>query len=161
MADLVTVINKAIAEHYDVKENLKLAGQSITDIDALFMLRKAYAGWSQSSVQELSEKQKQLAQAINALEQGLKRHFTFEEESLPPLFGEILMKALRHEHHEIVGQIEEAKKTLSDFKTHGRDQQELLSWKSRMQETIGHLLQTIEEHAIHEEIILKMIKKAL
>jgi len=161
MADVAAVINKAIAEHYDVKENLKLAGDSVTDIEALFMLHKAYAGWSQSSVQELSEKQKQLLQAVNALEQGLKRHFNFEEESLPPLFGEILMKALRHEHHEIAGQIENAKKTLSDFKTHGRDQQELLSWKSRMQETIGHLLQTIEEHSSHEEIILKMIKKAL
>ena len=161
MADALNIINKAIAQHYDIKENLKLTGDSVTDIEALFILHKAYSGWSQSSVQELTDKQKHLLQAISAMELGLKRHFSFEEKSLPPLFGEILMKALLYEHHEIAGQIENAKKTLSDFTTHGRDQKELLSKKSEVQEIISHLLQMIEEHASHEEIILKMIKKSL
>jgi hemerythrin len=161
MADALNIINKVIAEHYNIKENLKLTGESVTDIEALFSLRKAYSGWSQSTIQELTDKQKHLMQAISALEQGLKRHFSFEEKSLPPLFGETLMKALLYEHREIARQIENVKKILSEFTAHGKNQQELLSKKSEIQETISHLLQMIEEHANHEEIILKMIKKSL
>jgi hemerythrin len=161
MSDAMTIIDNAIAQHYDIKENLKLTGDSVTDIEALFILHKAYSGWTQSSIQELSDRQKRLLQAISAMELGLKRHFSFEEKYLPPLFGETLMKALLYEHHEIAGQIENAKKTLSGFTTHGQNQSELLSRKSAVQEIIGHLLQMIEEHANHEEIILKMIKKSL
>jgi hypothetical protein len=161
MSNAMTIIDKVIAQHYDIKENLKLTGASVTDIEALFILHKAYSGWSQSSIQELSDKQKHLLQALSAMELGLKRHFNLEEKSLPPLFGDTLMKALLYEHHEITGQIEKAEKTLSEFTTHGQNQQELLSRKSEVQEIISHLLLMIEEHANHEEIILKMIKKSL
>jgi hemerythrin len=161
MADTMTIINQTIAEHHNIHENLQLTGKSVTDIEALFILHQEYSGWSQSTIQELTDKQKHIMQAISTLEQGLKRHFSFEEKSLPPLFGETLMKALLHEHHEITGQIDKAKKTLSEFTAHGQNQPELLSRKSEIQETIRHLVQMVEEHANHEEVILKMIKKSL
>jgi hypothetical protein len=98
---------------------------------------------------------------VNALEEGLKRHFGFEEKFLPPLFGELLMKAIRHEHQEIARQIQKVKDTLNGFEMTGHDPRKLNSKRALIQETINHVLQAVEEHANHEEIILKMMKKAL
>jgi hypothetical protein len=161
MSDTRGIIDKAIAEHHDIRESIKLTGDSLTDVEALFLLRKAYSGWTQSSAEELGTRRDQLLQAVSSLELGLKRHFDFEEKALPPLFGELLMKAIMHEHREIAEKIENTRAAINGIKLEGLDQAGLLSVKTGVQETINHLLQSIEEHANHEEIILKMMKKAL
>ena len=161
MLDALAVITRAISEHHTIRGHIKLAGDTVNDIEALFALRRAQSGLSQSSITALIEKQNQLLQTFSFLEQGLKNHFGFEEKALPPLFGELLMKALLHEHHEIDKQIETAKTTLTNIKLEGMDQQELLSKRPVIQRNIDNLCRTVEEHASHEEIILTMIKKAL
>jgi hypothetical protein len=161
MSDALAVITRVIAEHYTIREHVKLAGDTVNDIEALATLRKAHSGWTQSSTQTLIEKQKQAQQAISSLEQGLKNHFAYEETALPPLFGEILTRVLIHEHREISRQIEKAKTMLVDTKLEGLDQKTLLSKKSGILGIISHLCQAVEEHASREEIILNMIKKTL
>jgi len=161
MPDALAVITRAISEHHAIREHVKLAGDTVNDIEALFTLQRTQSGWSQTSITALIEKQDQLLQTISFLEQGLKNHFGFEEEALPPLFGEFLMKAILHEHYEISRQIDSAKTTLSNIKLEGLEQRELLSQKSGVQENINRLCQAVEEHAQHEEIVLNMMKKAL
>ena len=161
MPDALTVITRAISEHRSIMEHVKLTGDTVNDIEALFTLYGAQSAWSQTSVTAVIEKQEKLVQAISFLEQGLKNHFGFEEEALPPLFGELLMKAILREHSAILGQINHAKTTLSNSKVEGLEQEELLSKKSQIQEAINHLRQAVEEHAYHEEIVLNMMKKAL
>lgn len=161
MSDALTIINKVIAEHQLVREHVKLTGDRVNDIEALFTLHKAHSGWTQSSSQTLITKQNELQQAVSFLEQGLKNHFAFEEEALSPLFGELLMKALRLEHEKFRRQIASAKAMLATTKLEGLGQQELLAKKSQIQQAINDLCQMVEEHAGHEEIMLKMIKKAL
>jgi 2-hydroxychromene-2-carboxylate isomerase len=157
----LAVITKIIAEHHDIREHVKFAGDTVTDIEALFTLQKAYSGWTQSSAQALMAKQNQLQQAINFLEQGLKNHFASEEKALPPLFGELLMRALLVAHHDIGKQIENAKAMLAGTKLEGLSQPELLSKKSEIQHTVSSISQVVSEHASQEEIILNMIKRAL
>ena len=161
MPDALAVITRAISEHHAIRKHVKLAGDTVNDIEAFFTLQRTQSGWSQTSITALIEKQNQLLQTISFLEQGLKNHFGFEEEALPPLFGELLMKAILHEHRGISGQIESAKTTLANIKLEGLDQRELLSKRSVIQQNINNLRQTVEEHAQHEEIVLKMMKKAL
>ncbi len=161
MAETENIIEKTIAEHHDIRENIRLTGDSLTDVEALFILRNAYSGLTQSPTGELTVKQDRIIQALNALEQGLKNHFSFEEKELPSLFGPQLMKAIVFEHQEIAGQIRKAKETVAEIKLEGLDRQELLSRKTGIQETINRLLQAIEEHANNEETILKMMRKAL
>jgi hemerythrin len=161
MTDTLNVINKTIEEHHKIREHLKHTGDSVTDIEALFALNQASAMWSQSSIQDLKEKQKQLFKAIDTLEQGLKRHFGFEEKGLPPLLGEVLMKSIIQEHGEITGLIEQAKANLAEAVPEGLAQTELLARKAKIQDIIHNIVQGVEEHAKHEETILKMIKKAL
>jgi hypothetical protein len=161
MSDALAVITRVISEHHAIREHIKLAGDTINDIEAIITIQRAYAEWSQSSIAALAEKQSRMQQAISFLEQGLKNHFAFEERALPPLFGNLLMKAILHEHHEILRKIESAKTILSDIKLEGLEQRELLSKKSQIQETISSICQAIEEHAHHEEIVLTMMKKVL
>ncbi len=161
MPDALAVITRAISEHYAIREHVKLAGDTVNDIEALFTLHRTQSGWSQTSITALIEKQNQLLQTASFLEQGLKNHFGFEEKALPPLFGELLMKSILHEHHEIGRQIETAKTTLANINLEGLGQRELLSRKSVIQQNINNLCQAVEEHAQHEEVILNMMKKAL
>jgi hypothetical protein len=161
MPDALAVVTRVISEHHAIRGHIKLAGDTVNDIEALFTLQRTQSGWSQTSITALLEKRDQLLQAISFLEEGLKNHFSFEEEALPPLVGKLLTRAILHEHHEISGQIGSAKTTLANIKLEGLDQRELFSKKSVIQQNIHILRQTVEEHAQHEEIILNMIKKAL
>ena len=161
MPDALAVVRKVISEHHAIRGHIKLAGDTVNDIEALFTLQRTQSGWSQTSITSLLEKRDQLLQAISFLEEGLKNHFDFEEKALPPLFGKLLMKAILYEHHEISGQIGSAKTILANIELEGLDQRELLSKKSVIQQNIHNLRQIVEEHAQHEETILNMIKKAL
>jgi len=161
MPDALAVITKVISEHHAIRGHIKLAGDTVNDIEALFTLQRAQSGWSQASITALIEKRDQLLQTISFLEEGLKNHFDFEEKALPPLFGKLLMKAILHEHRDISRQIESAKTTLANIELEGLDQRELFSKRTVIQQNINSLSQTVEEHAQHEETILNMMKKAL
>ena len=161
MLDAITIISKVIEEHHKIRDNIKLAGDSLNDVEASFTLSKAYSAWTQSSAVELAARRDQLIRAVSALEQGLKTHFGYEEKYLPPLFGELLMKALLHEHQEVRRQIEIARKTITDMDIDKLDRQELIKHKTLIQEHLNHLLQAVEEHAGHEEIVLLMIRGGL
>lgn len=161
MPDALEVITKVIAEHHKIREHVRLAGEALNDIEAHFTLQQAYSGWTQSSTEALLTKRDQLLQAISALAEGLKTHFAYEEEYLPPLFGELLMKALLVEHHAVGQQIEATKNVLGSTDLKALSQQELLVKKSEVQSAVNRISQAVEEHAGHEEIILNMIQKAL
>ena len=161
MPDALEVITRVISEHSKVTEHIKLAGDTMNDIDALFTLQKTQykAGWSMTSDTELMKKRAQLLQTINLLEDGLKNHFGYEEEVLPPLFGELIMNGILREHHEILGQIENAKTTIINLEGLGQD--ELFSKELVVLQIIQNLCQTVEDHAHHEEAALNMMKKGL
>jgi len=161
MPDALAVITKVISEHHAIRGHIKLAGDTVNDIEALLTLQRTQSGWSQTSITALIEKRDQLLQMISFLEEGLKNHFDFEEKALPPLFGKLLMKAILYEHHEISERIGSAKTTLANIELEGLDQRELLAKKSVIQQNIHNLRQTVEEHTQHEETILNMMKKAL
>jgi hypothetical protein len=161
MWDASAIIARVISEHHAIRRHIKLAGDTVNDIEALFTFERMQSQWSQTSITALTEERDRLRQAISSLEEGLQNHFGFEEEALPPLFGEFLMKAILHEHREISRQIESAKTTLANTEFEGLDQRELLSKKSAIQQNVNSLAQTIEGHAQHEEAILDMMKKAM
>lgn len=161
MPDALAVITRVISEHRAISGHVKLAGDTVNDIEALFTLHRTQSGWSQTSIAALTEKQEQLQQTINFLEQGLKNHFAFEEKALPALFGELLMKAILREHGEVAKQTETVKTVLASVKPEELEQRELLSKRAVIQQNINTLCQSVEEHAQHEEIILNMMKKTL
>ena len=161
MVDALAVVTKIVTEHRAIREHVKLAGDTVNDIEAIFTLQRTQSDWSQTSTTALIEKRDQLLQATSFLEEGLKNHFDFEEGALPPLLGKLLMKAIVHEHHGISGQIASAKATLANIEFEGLSQRELLSKRSAIQQNINSLGHIVEEHMQHEDAILNMMKKAL
>jgi hypothetical protein len=161
MSDTLAVIMKVISEHHAIRRHVKLAGDTVNDIEALLTLQKAQSEWGQSAIMALIGKQDELLQAISFLEQGLKNHFGLEEETFLPLLGELLAKAIRREHDQISRKISATKQAVVGMKLEGLEQHDLFSQKSVIQQFVNSLSQMVEEHAQHEEVILSMMKKAL
>ena len=161
MADNLALVNRTIEEHHNIRRNIKLVGDSVSDLEALFSLQTARPDLILGSPEALKEKQEKLLQTLSYLDDGLKNHFGFEEKLLPPLFGEFLMKALILDHRAIKKQIDAAKSLVSDTRLEGLSQKELLSRKSRIQQKVDNILQLVEDHAAREETILKMLKRSL
>jgi len=161
MLDKLAIINRVIAEHQTIGQHVKLVGDSVSDEEALKSLEGTRADWIPGRLEAVSEKQKRLQQTMNALDEGLRRHFAFEEKALPPLLGELLMQSLILEHREIKEKIDEAKSTAADTKLEGLSRDELLSEEAHMQHIVANIGHLVEEHAAREEAVLAMVKRAL
>jgi len=161
MADYLAIIRRIIEEHHKIRSDVTQVGESANDLAAVFSLQRAYSTWSQSSLEALAQKQANLKETINLMAEGLDRHFGFEEKNLPPIFGEILMQALRFEHREIRQKLAEIKSTVTDTRLEGLGQRELLAQRTRIQHVVSNIRQAIEEHANREEVILHMLERAL
>lgn len=161
MLDKLAIINRVIAEHQTIGQHVKLVGDSVSDEEALKSLEGTRADWIPGRLEAVSEKQKRLQQTMNALDEGLRRHFTFEEKALPPLLGELLTQSLILEHREIKEKIDEAKSTAADTKLEGLSRDELLSEEAHMQHIVANIGHLVEEHAAREEAVLAMVKRAL
>ncbi len=161
MEDNLAIINHIIKWHQTIREHVRLVGDSISDREALMALEREHSDWIPGRVEILAEKQKNLQRAMHFLDDGLKNHFAYEEKVLPPLLGELFMRALILDHQEILKEIDEDREVITDTKLEGLSREELLLKESHMQETIDSLCQLVEEHCIREETILEMLRTAL
>ncbi len=161
MVDNLKLIKTVIDQHKAIREHISRVGDSVTDREALATLEKARTDWTPGRFEALSEKRSGLQQAMSFLDDGLKKHFAFEEKALPRLLGDLLMRALELQHREIRREIDEAKSMVTDNQMEGLSREELLARESRIQQRIGVILQLVEEHTSKEELVLEMIQKAL
>ena len=95
--------------------------------------------------------------AVNILEEGLTRHFSYEEKVFPLILGELLVKDLLHDHSDILGKIANIKTFLTDIDK--LEQEELESKKTDLIGDINVLGDTVLNHAHHEEKVLNLMKK--
>ena len=160
MAGELEIIEQVIAQHQIIRLNLRGAQTSLADLDALFNVQKAQAGWAQSSVDKLQEQKQQFKDALVLVQKGLETHFFFEEKYLPPLLGEAMTRALIFIHNEIRQQLEKTVSLTNRASFEGPNQKDLLAGKQLIQDETSALARTIEEHAATEEQILLMLKKA-
>lgn len=161
MPDSLAIIKKVIEEHQLIRSHLKLVGETVSDREAVADLEEARTDWIPGRPQSLVEIKESLQQALSLLDEGLKNHFAFEEEALPPLLGELFMKAIRLDHQEIMKALQQAKTMSTDTKLVGLSRDELMHKEAETQQTINNLCQMIEEHASKEETILEMLQRVL
>jgi hypothetical protein len=154
-------INRVIEEHRVIRKHVKLVGDSVPDKEALNELRKTHADWPPGQADIPAGKLEKLQQTLSFLDEGLKNHFAFEGENLPPLCGDLLMRAILLEHEEIENKIAEARAMVTSFISEGLNEEEMASRGSQVQQMIGSVLSLIEEHAAREETVLKMMQKVL
>ena len=161
MSDELDIINYVIEEHRKVRQYLKLAGDSISDREAMASLQKSRTDWVPGRLEILVEKQKKIQQTISALDEGLIHHFNYEEKNLPPILGELLTQTLIIEHRDIRKELDNLINVVSETRLEGLDREQCLIEESRLHDLISNLEQTIDDHAHREEIILDMLQRAL
>ena len=161
MPDYLARIKEIIEEHRTIGSGVKLVGDSVSDQEALASLKSVRSDWVPDRLDLMSEKQRKLKQTMNFLEEGLRNHFSKEEDMLPPLLGELLTRSLLLEHQEIVGKIDEIRLVATDSKLDGLSEAELESLDAEAKQKIGDFSHLIEEHAEKEEIMLDMVARAL
>lgn len=161
MLDNLAIISRLKDEHQSLRRHVKLVGDSISDQEALSSLKRERADWIPGRLDILAEKQKRLQQALSFLDEGLKNHFAFEEKVLPPLLGELFVRALILDHREIIKEIDEAKSKAANIKLEGLSREELVSEESSIQQVIDSISHLVEDHATREEVILEMVERAL
>ena len=79
MAGELEIIDRVIAEHQIIRLNIQGVRNSMADYDALFSLQKAQSGWAQTSIEQMTDRKRQLQEALNLVQKGLNNHFLFEE----------------------------------------------------------------------------------
>jgi hemerythrin len=155
------IIKRTIEEHMSLKSDIKLVGDSVSDYEALAKLASESTDWIPGSSDDLREKQDKLRQTLGYLDEGLRNHFAFEEELLPPLLGDLLMRALAQEHQRIGREIDRAKSLVDSMELQGLGRDELISKQSKVKQVINNICKLIEDHSGKEEVLLGMAGKAL
>lgn len=161
MSDGLDILRKVIEQHRAIEGQIELVADSISDQEAVVSLERAQPDWIIGRPEILSERQNKLKQIINSLDEGLKNHFAYEEKALPPLLGELLMRALMLDHQQIREQIDEAKSIVADTRLVGLSREELLTKESDMRQMVNNVCQLIKGHAAREEIILGIVGREL
>ena len=161
ISDYLAKINEILEEHRTIRSGVKLVGDSVSDQEALASLKSMRSDWTPGRLELISEKQRKLKQTISFLEDGLHNHFAKEEDVLPTLLGEFLMRSLLLEHQEIIGKIDEVRLVATDSKLEGLTEAELGSKDSEIKQKISDFSRRLEEHADKEELMLEMVVRAL
>jgi hypothetical protein len=152
MQNTLLVINGLIQEHAGIKEHMK----SVT------MLAEGWKGMEWDELENLSHDQLQaldskwfnLKQTLCYLDEGLKSHWEHEDQALPNLIGDALMKSIKIEHDEIQKQMHEI-----NFVMDKSTPQEFLSNRRYLIDIISHLCQLISEHEAKESTMLELLKR--
>lgn len=161
MTDKLAVIRHVIETHHTIRENVLALGGSMSDLEALFMIRGEYADWSQTSLDELVAKRTKLKESLTLLENGLIKHFAYEEENLPDILGEVMFKGLVFEHNRMRKDLSEAKMIVTETQIDSANRENIALFKTRLQQLLDTLGRQIESHATREEMVLDFAREGL
>jgi len=157
MKDEIKNVKHIIEEHTSIRERSKVVGDKINDLGALEDLKLLRDSFSGSAEVDLTDKLKELKQAMSYFIDGLSKHFDEEEKLFPGILGESLARALAQEHHRIT---EEVTSLIALGESTGLDQiSQQLSPAIVMYifQRICDLLKMVEEHAVKEDVVLQML----
>ena len=161
MTDKLAVIRHIIETHHTLRENVLTLGGSMSDLEALFMIRGEYADWSQTSLDELVHKRNRLQESLTLLEDRLTKHFAYEEETLPDILGNAMFKGLVFEHNRMRKDLAEAKKIVTETQIDSANRENIALFKTRLQQLLDTLGRQIESHATREEVVLDFAREGL
>jgi len=161
MPDYLAKIKEIIEEHHTVRENVKRVGESVSDQEALDSLKSTRSGWAPGKLDIIAEKQSRLQETVNFLREGMLAHFIKEEEFLPAVLGDFLMRGLLIEHKEMNELLSRALEMARDTNLQGLSPEALTDRDNEIKTLINHLCEVIENHADKEDSMLDMVEKAL
>ncbi len=146
-------IDNLLEEHMAIRGHLNLVLSLIREWKALLNLKESILE-SPTRMQEVVEKKIGLRQAMGYLEDGLKNHHIHEDEVMPSLIGELLMRAIRKEHNELLHRFNQVDEVLLDEKVE--------TFINKGAETLQHIDELCGQaraHSLREDGILYFLKR--
>lgn len=147
-----------IAEHQNIKEQLKRAGEAITDWQQT--LESEISNQHGSQMEVLTDKQWKLAQAIGFLGDGLFSHYQREQNEIGSFVG-VLNEAFVVEHSEIIEQLQRINLLLTDTNLKDSTGAELAEKYHSLKRDLEATYRQIADHSSAEDIILQLLLKAI
>jgi hypothetical protein len=147
----IIMIESILHEHEAIQSHVNMFSHMMDDWEAEDLSRlEEDAGL----VQEVTQRYLSLGSIISDLEEGFKRHSTYEEGIMAELVGKQIQEAIGIEHGEIQKQMKEIKYILLSSDPHG-----FITAADYIKLIIGNLNSLIIAHCNIEDSILMLVKK--
>ncbi len=152
MPNELLLIESLTQEHETIRESAKrvcclMDGWEETNWETLEQLQP-------HETRLINEKHLNLKQSLDFLCEGLKGHYSHEEEEMQLLVGTPLTEAIKIEHGEILKQLEEVNFFLINITPRG-----FLANGSYLKLIIENLCHLITTHSVKEDTVLQLIKR--
>ncbi len=167
MEDDLSIIERVIAEHKAIRQGFENLEKAANDAEAMAGFEEAKEAFMPG---RLDQKQglRQLEDTLNAIEDGLQRHFHFEETSLPAVVGrrgdEEMKSSLRSillEHVDLRGRLAHSKEHAAELVSAGMARHRWEASAHDMRTYISHTHKLLEAHAEIEQELLHELKNRL
>jgi hypothetical protein len=159
--DDLEIITKVMDQHELLQERFGSISSIMSDRRALSLIEEAKDALGVNWRLSLSQRRDYLVASLLAVEQGMKSHYDFEEEMLPPLYGELLMRALIFEHRELTDYMRETVEAVSALDLQELDHQEELEREVLISTRLGTLRDKKLDHQRREEAVLVTLRRIL
>jgi hemerythrin len=146
-------IDSLIGEHIAIRGHLELIRGLNRDREKLLVSAKP-TQQDYGRFKVLEDKLASLRQAMAHLEDGLKDHHHHEEDVMPPLVGELLMKAIQIEHSETLQTMGEIRSQVAST-----NPEDFLEKGTNLIQRIDELCSFATSHSLKEDGILLFLKK--
>ncbi len=167
MEDDLAVIERVIDEHKTIRQRFHNLEQVANDAEAMVGFEEAKEAFMPG---RLGQKQglRELDDTMKAIEDGLQRHFHFEETSLPTVVDrysdEELKSSLRSiflEHIDLRNRLAHSKKHVSELVSGGMARHRWEASAHDMRAYISHTRKLLEAHAEIEQELLHELHSRL
>jgi hypothetical protein len=103
--EFLEIIQKVMDQHKVFVNQFEAVSTVMSDKDALLVMEKAQTDLGVDFRHKLEEKRSSLLTMLKVVESGLKNHYAFEEQMLPPLLGPLLTEGLILEHKKLTSEM--------------------------------------------------------
>jgi hypothetical protein len=168
MEDTISIIDKLIAEHKQIKESIDRCVYTMDDLCAARGLEDAKESFTPGRLEDLGQRATQLEDALELIVSTLEQHFYREEKGLLEAFERHGLAKLASLLHTLLSEHETIRTQLADMRAHAaklttvqtsRNVWEPNAWALRAR--IAHVGRELEAHALREEALFENAKKVL
>jgi hypothetical protein len=152
--DELSTINIVIHEHEVIYASVNSVRNSNEDLARTFDEAQK-SGWIQHNIFLLSDKLQLIKDKLTDLEAGFRLHYQLDEDALPSVVGDLMLRAIKIDHKEMLRQFDEIHILLT-----GMSAPKIKESGTIVVKKVDTLCQTIETHIRREASMLQLLSKA-
>jgi hypothetical protein len=157
--DNMVIVYGLLHEHEAIRQNALQIKNAIDKPEAKFL--QTSGQWSEGLVKEITTAYRNVQIEMSNINQGLHQHFEKEENTLTPIIGTLLTKALGQEHRELLDKFTKARIRVNESNLEKLSKEELLARSYDIRNTAISIFDQIESHITKEDVILQLLRNII